>query len=173
MGSVVWDVGSEERLRRISTRMKGLTYAMAAVCLVGCTKNPSYNDYIETTKRGVTAVPHVREITAIFTNSPKSHFIEQLGLRAGSKPKPAKWNTIVWFGGRYEFTYQVDVNPRSPRAYNQKSECREILLSGSRRDHRQRQGSEIRSIRETRSSGKPNGRKFLRQEVISQSSVSC
>ena len=96
---------------KISSSMKSLTYAVVAVCLVGCTKNPSHNDYIETTKRGVTAVPHVQEITAIFTNSPKSHFIEQLGLRAGSKPKPAKWNTVVWFGGRYELTYQVNVIP--------------------------------------------------------------
>jgi hypothetical protein len=82
-----------------------------AVSLAGCIANPTYNDCIEATKRGLIEVPHVMEIAAIFSNAPKSHFIEQLGLQPGRNRKPAKWNTVVWFYGRYELTYQVDVLP--------------------------------------------------------------
>ena|ERR1041384_2780825 len=82
-----------------------------AVFFAGCTMNPSLSDYIETTKRGVETVPHVQEIRAIFTNAPISHFIRQHGLQMGKTNKAPHWNTVVWFGERYEIRYQVQVEP--------------------------------------------------------------
>ena len=82
------------------------------VLVAGCTMNPSQSDYLKTTEEGIKTVPHVQEIRQIFSNAPMSHFIEQLGLRIGeTKRRPAHWNTVVWFGGRYELTYQTLVVP--------------------------------------------------------------
>ena len=55
---------------------------------------------------GLKSVPHVSEIITIFSNAPTDHFITDFSLY---KDKPVKWNTEVFFGGRYIFTYQVDV----------------------------------------------------------------
>ena len=55
---------------------------------------------------GIKTVPHVQEIKHVFSNLPTDHFITNYGF---DKAKPKTWNTEVFFGGRYEFTYQVDV----------------------------------------------------------------
>ena len=55
---------------------------------------------------GLKSVPHVSEIISIFSNAPTDHFITDFSVY---KDKPVKWNTEVFFGGRYIFTYQVDV----------------------------------------------------------------
>jgi hypothetical protein len=87
------------------------TYGVMAAVFVGCTVNPSRQDYMQTTRKGMQSLPEVRQISAIFADSPKSHFIQQLGLQWGTRSKMAKWNTVVWIGGKYELTYQVDIFP--------------------------------------------------------------
>ena len=80
--------------------------------ITGCTANPSQSDYLKTTEQGIKTVPHVEEIRQIFPNAPKIHYIEQLGLQIGETTRQlAHWNTVVWFGGRYELTYQILVVP--------------------------------------------------------------
>ena len=63
-------------------------------------------DYKATVRDGIKTVPHVQEIKQLFPNAPTDHFITNYGF---DKDKPKKWNTEVFFAGRYEFTYQVDV----------------------------------------------------------------
>ena len=60
----------------------------------------------QTVLDGLKSVPHVSEIITIFSNAPTDHFITHFALY---KDKPVKWNTVVYFGGRYILTYQVDV----------------------------------------------------------------
>ena len=57
-------------------------------------------------ENGIVTVPHVSEITAIFSNAPTDHFIGQYSWDATG---PVLWNTQVLFGGRYHLTYQVPV----------------------------------------------------------------
>jgi hypothetical protein len=70
----------------------------------GC--SPSMNDYKDTVRDGIKTVPHVQEIKQIFPNAPTDHFITQYGF---DKSVPVAWNTVVYFYGRYEMDYQVDV----------------------------------------------------------------
>jgi hypothetical protein len=70
----------------------------------GC--SPSMNDYKNTVRDGIKTVPHVQEIKQMFPNAPTDHFITQYGFE---KDKPVVWNTVVYFGGRYDFSYQVEV----------------------------------------------------------------
>ena len=42
---------------------------------------------------------------ALFPGAPMDHFITHFGF----SNEPVTWNTVVFFGGRYELTYQVDV----------------------------------------------------------------
>ncbi len=73
------------------------------IALCGC--SPSINDYKDTVRDGIKTVPHVQEIMKIFPNAPTDHFIGQ----SGSDKNAGIWNTVVYFGGRYQFGYQVDV----------------------------------------------------------------
>ena len=89
-----------------------LCFVSGIVLIAGCTMNPSQSDYLKTTEQGIKTVPYVEEIRQVFSNAPMIHFIEQLGLKIGeTKREPAHWNTVVWFGGRYELTYQTLVMP--------------------------------------------------------------
>jgi hypothetical protein len=63
-------------------------------------------DYKATVRDGIKTVPHVQEIKQLFPDAPTDHFITHYGFE---KDKPKTWNTEAFFGGRYEFTYQVDV----------------------------------------------------------------
>jgi len=63
-------------------------------------------DYKTTVRNGIKTVPHVQEIKAIFPNALTDHFITHYGF---DKNKPKTWNTIVYFGGRYELKYKVDL----------------------------------------------------------------
>lgn len=71
----------------------------------GC-KQQLMENHLQTVRDGLHAVPHVQEITKVFSNSPMDHFITHFGL---DKKEPVTWNTEVFFGGRYVFTYQIDV----------------------------------------------------------------
>lgn len=64
------------------------------------------DDYKETVKDGIKNVPRVTEIEKMFPNQPTDHFITQYGF---DRNVPVLWNTEVFFGGRYEFAYQVYV----------------------------------------------------------------
>jgi hypothetical protein len=64
------------------------------------------NDYKDTVRDGIKFVPHVQEIKQMFPNAPTDHFITQYGF---DKNVPVTWNTVVYFYGRYELDYQVDV----------------------------------------------------------------
>ncbi len=80
---------------------------LGTLVVLGCAGCSDYTeDYKTTVRDGIDIVPHVREIKQIFFNLPTDHFITNYGF---DKDKPKKWNTEVFFGGRYEFTYQVDV----------------------------------------------------------------
>jgi hypothetical protein len=70
--------------------------------LLGC--SPPMEGYKRTVRDGITSIPHVQEILHIFPQAPIDHFITQFGF---DKSKPVLWNTQVFFGGRYEFTYQT------------------------------------------------------------------
>jgi hypothetical protein len=72
---------------------------------VGC--SPSKRDYEATVQDGIRKVRHVDEICRIFSNAPTDHFITQFGF---DKSVPVKWNTEVFFGGRYTLTYQIFVS---------------------------------------------------------------
>jgi hypothetical protein len=89
-----------------------LCLGFAIVLITGCTANPSQSDCLKTTEQGIKTVPHVEKIRQIFSNAPMTHFIEQHGLKIGeTKRRPAHWNTVVWFEGRYELSYQTLVVP--------------------------------------------------------------
>lgn len=89
-----------------------LCFCSVFLLIPGCTRNPSKADCLKTTEQGIKTVPHVQELRQFFSNAPTIHFIEQLGLRIGdTKRKPAHWNTVLWFGGRYVLTYQTLVVP--------------------------------------------------------------
>ena len=72
--------------------------------LCGC--SPSMEDYKNTVRDGIRTVKHVQEIKQIFSNAPMDHFITQYGF---DEDVPVAWNTVVYFYGRYEMDYQVDV----------------------------------------------------------------
>ena len=76
---------------------------LASLC-TGC--SGYIEDYKSTVRDGIKTVPHVQEIKRIFSNAPTDYFITNYGF---DKDKPKQWNTVVYFGGRYTFTYQVDV----------------------------------------------------------------
>jgi hypothetical protein len=80
-----------------------ITFGLMAL-LCGC--SPSINDYKDTVRDGIKTVPHVQEIIKMFPNEPTDHFITQYGF---DKHVPVQWNTVVYFYGRYEMDYQVDV----------------------------------------------------------------
>lgn len=84
-----------------------LVPSLAVVLLLGCgaSPNPSLDAYRATLTQGTKFVDHVSEITAMFSNCPGDHFITYFGF----SEKPVTWNTVTYFGGRYELTYQVDV----------------------------------------------------------------
>jgi hypothetical protein len=63
------------------------------------------NDYKDTVRDGIKTVPHVQEIKQMFPNAPMDHFITPPAVLG----TPAVWNTVVYFYGRYEMDYQVDV----------------------------------------------------------------
>jgi len=63
------------------------------------------NDYKDTVRDGIKTVPHVQEIMKIFPNAPTDNFIGQ----SSYDKNIGIWNTVVYFGGRYQFGYQVDV----------------------------------------------------------------
>ena len=71
----------------------------------GCLEQLKAN-HKQTVLDGLKSVPHISEIKAIFSNAPTDHFITDFSLY---KDKPVMWNTVVYFGGRYVFTYQVQV----------------------------------------------------------------
>lgn len=79
----------------------------AVALLRGCSPSSSMSDYKATVRDGIKSVPYVREIERIFSNCPTDHFITQFGF---DKTQPVLWNTEVFFGGRYVFTYQVFVS---------------------------------------------------------------
>jgi hypothetical protein len=62
--------------------------------------------YKSAVEDGIKTVPHIDEIKRIFTNEPTDHFITQFGFH---EREPVMWNTEVFFGGQYIFTYQVYV----------------------------------------------------------------
>ena len=71
----------------------------------GCLEQLKAN-HKQTVLDGLKSVPHISEIKAIFSNAPTDHFITDFSLY---KDKPAIWTTEVYFGGRYIFTYKVQV----------------------------------------------------------------
>ena len=81
--------------------------AILAVAVVspGCLEQLKAN-HKQAVLDGLKSVPHVSEIITIFSNAPTDHFITDFSVY---KDKPVKWNTEVFFGGRYILTYQVDV----------------------------------------------------------------
>lgn len=81
--------------------------AVVGAIMVGCSKRFSMEDYVQTVRQGIQEVPHVQEIKQMFTNAPIDHFITQYGF---DREKPVLWNTEVFFGGKYIFTYQVYVS---------------------------------------------------------------
>jgi hypothetical protein len=73
------------------------------ISLCGCA--PSINDYKDTVRDGIKTVPHVQEIMKMFPNAPTDNFIGQ----SGYDKNIGIWNTVVYFYGRYELDYQVNV----------------------------------------------------------------
>jgi len=69
----------------------------------GC--SPSMNAYKATVRDGMKNVPHVQEIMKIFPNAPTDNFIGESGF----DKNVGIWNTVVYFYGRYEMDYQVNV----------------------------------------------------------------
>jgi hypothetical protein len=91
-------------LRMIMTTLKVFIVCGTAIFLCGC--SPSMDDYKKTVRDGIKTVPHVEEIRQLFPNAPTDHFITQYGF---DKNVPVTWNTVVYFYGRYQLDYQVDV----------------------------------------------------------------
>lgn len=112
-----------------SWRLISFAYVILATLAIGCMKRHSLDDYKETVRDGIHTFPHVQEIKGIFPEQPTDHFITQFGFE---KDKPVVWNTEVFFGGRYEFTYQVYVlvdyerNRISRMVSNPKFDLREL-----------------------------------------------
>src|ERR1700733_13290621 len=73
------------------------------ISLCGCA--PSINDYKDTVRDGIKTVPHVQEIMKMFPNASTDNFIGQSGYDRNI----GIWNTVVYFYGRYELDYQVNV----------------------------------------------------------------
>jgi hypothetical protein len=84
--------------------LRTIIIGVVGISLCGC--SPSMNDYKDTVRDGIKAVPHVQQIKQMFPNAPTDHFITQYGF---DKSVPVTWNTVVYLYGRYEFGYQVDV----------------------------------------------------------------
>jgi hypothetical protein len=76
------------------------------LAVVSACKRTQHDAYWRTVEHGITNVPHVSEITALFSNAPTDHFIGQYSWNPAG---PVMWNTQVYFHGRYHFTYQVPV----------------------------------------------------------------
>ena len=84
--------------------MSKIHFLLCCILMSGC--GPSKDSYVKTVKSGIKIIPHVDQITALFTNAPIDHLITEFGFDI---KKPVVWNTIVYFDGRYVLTYQVDV----------------------------------------------------------------
>ena len=56
---------------------------------------------------GLKVVPQAVQIESLFGTGSADHFISHFGKSFGTGPK--KWNTDVYFGGRYSLTMQADV----------------------------------------------------------------
>ena len=69
--------------------------------LCGC--GQTEKDYIQTTRSGIGSLPWPKQMEALFGDA--DHFITHYGMASGPRP----WNTVVYFGGRYELALQVDV----------------------------------------------------------------
>src|SRR6266481_3389857 len=79
-----------------------LTIGVLASC-GGC-KQDTMSDYIQTVKSGLDTLPWPKEMEALFGEG--DHFVTHYGFSLG----PNKWNTEIFFGGRYTLTLQVDVD---------------------------------------------------------------
>jgi hypothetical protein len=79
-----------------------LTIGILASC--GRCKQDTMSDYIQTVKSGLDTLPWPKEMEALFGEG--DHFVTHYGF----SPGPKKWNTEIFFGGRYTLTLQVDVD---------------------------------------------------------------
>ena len=61
------------------------------------------SDMIKTTQSGIDSLPWPRQMESLFGAG--DHFITHFGFESG----PRTWNTVVYFGGRYELALQVEV----------------------------------------------------------------
>lgn len=79
------------------------------VCMIMCgcdIYDRSLPAYKEVVRDCIRTIPHVREIRKMFQGATIDDFITGHAL---NKNKSHVWNTDVFFGGRYELVYQVDV----------------------------------------------------------------
>jgi hypothetical protein len=74
---------------------------LALTAVTGCRNEMA--DYKHTVKSGLTTLPWPKQMEALFGAG--DHFITHYGF----SPGPKKWNTEIYFGGRYSLTLHVDV----------------------------------------------------------------
>jgi hypothetical protein len=83
--------------------MKYLVLLIVLVVFTGCDL-VSGSTYRKTLRDGIKTVPHVQEILAIFPPEDVDHIIGHVPSR-----NRWYWTSQVFFAGRYEFTYQVEI----------------------------------------------------------------
>lgn len=66
------------------------------------------NDYKQAVRDGMKTVPHVQEIMKMFPGAKTDNFFSDCGKYSDVTGKQVTWNTSVYFGGKYVFTYQID-----------------------------------------------------------------
>ena len=85
--------------RLFQKRFFALLFAL--ITLTAC--RDKMTDYKQTVRSGIATLPWPKEMEALFGEG--DHFITHYEF----SPGPKKWNTEIYFGGRYRFTMQVDV----------------------------------------------------------------
>jgi hypothetical protein len=90
-------------MKIISKAKKWIFVLGISFVIGGC--GQSMEDYKATVRDGIKTVPHVQEIMKMFPNAPTDNF---MGQEVYDK-NVGIWNTVVYFYGRYELDYQVDV----------------------------------------------------------------
>ena len=90
-------------MQNISKKLLFPIYVIAVSCIVSCGPRRTMNDMIKTTQSGIDSLPWPRQMESLFGEG--DHFITHFGFESG----PRTWNTVVYFGGRYELALQVEV----------------------------------------------------------------
>ena len=76
--------------------------SIVLLALLGCVRGSFLDRYKMAVKSGFKKIPEAAQIEQLLGEA--DHFISYSGPNV-----PQEWNTEVYFGGRYEFTMQVEV----------------------------------------------------------------